>query len=752
MANFKDYGLEGVANTVQLGKGGGTLSYDTGSGRYAFKQSNTVIYAAADVGSLTANGGGVTITDPDQRFEIDGTTLSLLEANVLSFDGEGAVRIPVGPDSARPAGETGMIRVNTESNTVVEFYDGTAWVPIGTGGGGGVPGGLNTEIQFNDNGVFGGVANLTFDKTTSTLSTVNIGSPADTDLTLVPGANGLVVLTADNGGGMGLEMGTPTLGNLVSNAVALTVESLIPNAIAQLNQVLGKLIPPSPPNFPASQTLSISGTSTYRMTDYTQTDNTPAGNKNVAGGTTVTTVLRTASYTTSNITNAGPGDTGTITAWVNGANTGSRTLTAALDGNGTYSNLVIFNNQDYSVVNANVTSGFWSVFSTRASGTVTQGWNEVYISDSAAANTNTPSWFYDSASPGTPQFSSTSITPPAVPSYTYSSTIPHYNSTNSFAIQFNVNRLSGNTYPTSDTFVTGTAGGAFGAPTSVTYATAGVTTPLAQNLYVSTGSHTVNTAASIITGFGSSSSGPSVSVLNSYATGSQAFSPGATVLYKTGTTSSASRIEESNVFIGSTIGSGSGAAFRIINPGATNTPTFSASAAAFNSETSTLQTYDATVVANVLKHDVTNYSTGYLPAGPNLSSGRGGTQYFTFKFVRSSVSKFDIRFTGTVAGVWVALPGSTLDSTSTLNGWIDMSVAYGGAGAPGANIGAGGNGSNGCALGGPVPLNAAQTNKSFTCTFGTVSSSSTATNEIYVRIALTSGQTVTALSLQTASN
>ena len=69
---------------------------------------------------------------------------------------------------------------------------------------------------------------------------------------------------------------------------------------------------------------------------------------------------------------------------------------------------------------------------------------------------------------------------------------------------------------------------------------------------------------------------------------------------------------------------------------------------------------------------------------------------------------------------------------------------------PGA--GAGGNGSNGAALGGTAPLNSAQTNKSITATFGTVSSSSTVSNEIFVRIKLTSGQTVTALSLQTASN
>jgi len=177
---------------------------------------------------------------------------------------------------------------------------------------------------------------------------------------------------------------------------------------------------------------------------------------------------------------------------------------------------------------------------------------------------------------------------------------------------------------------------------------------------------------------------------------------------------------------------------------------FTGSEAAFNSQSSTLQTYDSTVVANILKHDQTNYSTGYLPAGPNLSSGRTGTQYFTFKIVRTSVSKFDVKWSGNIAGLWVALPGSTIDTTSSANGWLSMSTAYAGAGIPGVN--APGNGSDGCALGGVAPLNSVQTNKSVTATFGTVSSSSTATNEIYIRIALTSGQSVTALSLQTASN
>ena len=662
------------------------------------------------------------------------------------------------------------------------------------------PAGANTQIQFNDDQDFGASANLTFDTATSNLDVVgnvtataffgdganltgidatgiqngtsNVRIPAtDGNIELNSGGN-LIANITDTGanitgtlnvsgivtvpsttGAIDVALGTPTQGNLTSNALTLTTASSVSNSIAQLNEVLGKLVPESPDNFPGSQSITIQSTSSYRMADnFTQPDNTAGGSAAVAAGTTVSKTRRSATYDVNAITNTGPGDNGTVSVQLNGSAAGSRTLTTSLDGDGTYGNLIISNNVDYSDVNSNVAAGFWSVFTADASGSVSDGWNEVLIDDTATASTNKETWYYDSSNPGTPQFTSTSFTAPGAPSYTYSSTVPHYNNTNDFAVAFNVNRLSGNMYPTSDTFVTGSSGGAFASPSSVTYSTAGVTTPLEAQLHVASGSQAVTTTSSIISGFGSSASGPSVSVFNSYSTGVQAFTPSGTVLYKTGTSSSSSRIEEANVYIGSSIGSGSGLAQRIENPGSGDTPAFSASATVFDSENSTLQTYDATVVADSLSHDETDYSSGYLPVGPDLSAGRSGTQYFTFKFVRTSVSKFDVKFSGTLAGCWVALPGSTIDSSSSENGWIDMTVSYAGSGVPGANTGSGGNGSNGCALGGVIPTGSSQTNKSTTATFGTVSSSSTSTNEIYVRIALTSGQSITALSLESASN
>jgi hypothetical protein len=549
-----------------------------------------------------------------------------------------------------------------------------------------------------------------------------------------------------------IPMGTNTLGNLVSNAVTLTTTTTVTDGITQLNTVLGKLVPPAPPNFPGGQTLSISGVATYRMSNITQVDNTPAANKSVAAGATVTTVLRAATYSTNTISTVGPGDSGVITAVRNGSAVGNVTLNtgATPTANGTYGgNLVITNNFDYRNANANIAAGFWYVFSSAVSGTAAPaGWNEVYIADSVTGNTNTPAWYYDNSSPATPSFSGSTMTPPGSPTLLYSSTIPHYTNATQFAISANVANVSGNTYPTSNTLASGSAVGSFAAPVSVTYNASNI----GSNVLNSFASASFSTTANVTTGFGASAAGPSISVNNSYNTGTLTLTTalGNTVLYKSG---SAVAVDEGNIVV-TGVGTGSGNAVRIINPGDGNTPVYTGSEANFNSQTSTLETYDATVVGSgiqgVLKHDQTNYAAGYLPAGPDLSAGRTGTQYFTVKFVRTDVNKFDITYAGNVANMWVALPGSAIDSSSGANGWISMTTAYAGSGYPGIN--APGNGSDGCSLGGAVIPNVTTASTSKTCTFGTVSSSDTATGEIYVRIALTSGQSVTGLSFKAASN
>jgi hypothetical protein len=548
---------------------------------------------------------------------------------------------------------------------------------------------------------------------------------------------------------VGLTLGTASQGNLISNAITMTVDTTVTNGIAQLNEILGKLVPASPPLFPGNGYIAINTLSSYRMANFTQTDNTSSG-RNVGGANIVSTVRRVNSYTTTTINDKGPGDTGTVTLYKNGASAGAKPLSVGSD-NGSFTELVISDNVDYAT-KTGAAGGFWESFDCSGSGTVTPGWNEIYINHSQGGSSNIAFWYYDSSNPGAVVFSVPSIYPSSN-TYANSSTVPHYTSATAFTMTANVKNLSGDMYPTSNTFITGSSATGFGTPSSLNYESAGVTgvpLPLTQNLYVSGGNAQISTTVNIASGFGSTSTAPSLTGINSYTNGTGTFTLGANVLYKTPTISSLTTMEESNIFVQANVGSGAGYGARIINPGSTDNPTQSASATLFNSNTATLLSYDATIVAANCKHDQTNYSVGYLPVGPNLSSGRSGAQYFTFRFVRTSVSKFNVQFTGQVAGMWVALPGSQIDTTAApTNGWLDMSVAAITSGVPGT--GTGGNGSAGCALGGTVTLNS-QGTQSKTCTFGTVSSSSSATNEIYVRIKLTSGQGITALAILGASN
>ena len=152
---------------------------------------------------------------------------------------------------------------------------------------------------------------------------------------------------------------------------------------------------------------------------------------------------------------------------------------------------------------------------------------------------------------------------------------------------------------------------------------------------------------------------------------------------------------------------------------------------------------------NTIKHYDTDLSSNYLPVGPDLATGRSGAQYFTFAFRRTTMSNFDITLTGTVSGVWVAAPGTDIDSTSGLNGWVHAGTTYGGAGTPGSNTGAGGNGSDGCAFtsGDRIIDGTSYSNDTFTMTLGDQNATNSTGNNILVRIKLESGDSLTALSI-----
>tara|TARA_B100001248_G_scaffold262734_1_gene261901 strand:+ start:159 stop:1967 length:1809 start_codon:yes stop_codon:yes gene_type:complete len=533
------------------------------------------------------------------------------------------------------------------------------------------------------------------------------------------------------------------------------LQTLIDGRIDSVINTLDKLTPDGPDDI-STKTLSVSGTQSYRITDFTQTDHTGTG-LSATPGETVQRVLRNNDFNTNTLAQIGPGDTGTVEVIRNNVSTVSKELTADInDGTTTDTDkLIISNNVDFGTITGEAL-GFHFVYNVRGQGvnSVSEGWNNIKIQH-AGNETNTIIWYSDQSNPGAPQATNVSISPDATESLVYSSTVPHYTSSQIFDVSFDVNRLSGDFYPATDSFITSAGndnGSGVNTLSSTTYQAQSITTPLPRNYLVSSGTATINLQTTVKTGTGISSpnKGPRLSVTNSYQSTTVNLDVADRILYMNDDVTSGYPVDETKVLV-QNVGFGSGDARRIETIDGDN-PTEPTTFTNWVGETSTLNDHDATIVGGVVTHDTTNYSVGYLPVGPDLGIiGRDSSQYINFAFNRSAVSKFAMQWSGKISGCWVRVPGTSIDNTSTINGWIDTSLPYEGSGVPGANTGAGGNGSNGCGLAGTTTLNQTVNNETINITFGTESSSNAIDNTIVIRFKLESGDSISSIKFVAAS-
>jgi len=202
-----------------------------------------------------------------------------------------------------------------------------------------------------------------------------------------------------------------------------------------------------------------------------------------------------------------------------------------------------------------------------------------------------------------------------------------------------------------------------------------------------------------------------------------------------------------------------------VNLGLTGaTPSYTAAdffnTAPWNSQTSLVGTDEAVMTPNGFEHDVTDYST-FLPVGPDYSSGRSGTQYVTVAFKEAYKNKFAITITGSVSEGYVAMPGhQDLDNSSGLNGWFKLdqeTPLFGIVGTVTPPSGRSVSGVDGCIKAGSSVL---QKNTNTTQTLQVALNASTSEQNtgsyqgaytvpytILIRFGLTSGQSITALSV-----
>jgi hypothetical protein len=125
---------------------------------------NSVPVGPSDTNAIDLNVGGINLP-AGMRFSVGGNNIVPLAAkgDLLGFNG-------TAPASFHVSSTDGQCLVADSTQAT-----GLNWGTCGTGGGGGSPpGGAPTDVQFNDNGVFGGVVGFTFNKQTGDLTVPGI--------------------------------------------------------------------------------------------------------------------------------------------------------------------------------------------------------------------------------------------------------------------------------------------------------------------------------------------------------------------------------------------------------------------------------------------------------------------------------------------------------------------------------------------------------------------------------------------------
>jgi len=512
------------------------------------------------------------------------------------------------------------------------------------------------------------------------------------------------------------------------------------------------------------------------------TDNTIGGGP--ASSNAVDRVTQSSGDVETTITSSGiahSGNSGVLTSVINNSIDGSVTFTSA-NQDGTYNSLVVSDNVDYNLFDAAGQStsfdtsiyhpGLYQGFKAKVSKNATllpTGLNSYTITHSQTGSTNKV-FFVKDDNNSVPTLTAGAVTENNPGTYKYISGIPHYDDGASLNVSaLNVDNFIGQTYQqTTSPFQVSSGSIVFGSGDAIiqdqyyrydqidgasTFLSGGVPTA---NVGTSS-SYALGSVAVQITNTSQIHSMRKLKARVRNPNGWSAFRemPENILVH----TTSQQGISEIAIDVDNNLGSGfndDGIRVFDFSSEVINTPSYTSSTNFYTNnvyseatDPGVEGTQEATLSFGILQHDLTNYSVDYLPTGPNRS-GDTGTQYFTFAFRRTVVSNFNINLTSTtgVEGIFIAAPGTQIDNSSTLNGWLECSTQYNGSGVPGADTGNGGNGSNGCAsTGSDRILSNTALSGTYTMTLGTENLTNATNNVALIRIALSANQQITSLSI-----
>jgi len=584
------------------------------------------------------------------------------------------------------------------------------------------------------------------------------------------------------GGTLAKTYASSTVGN---KTVTLTVNGT-PDTLAQsdvdtkTNYIQINSNPPAPASL-SSRTLSLSTSGQphqgfdVRLASGA-TDNS-GGNIPSAGSSVTRYVSGLTNVNTNSVTDVNTDLTGTLTAKVNNVAAGTVTFNITTDQSATFTDLVLTDDRDAhdSVSSSTYPTGFFRAFDANISTSfagLSTGYSDFQLTHDTGGDTNNVGFLKDDLSSNpTLNINSAVVTQTAPGTLKHISGIPYYNnSSNTISVAgIEVSNWIGQAYRNGSNFF-------FEDSTNDESTTDSIINTQSKSYSDIDGASTMLSSGTPIAGTGQGSA---------YALGNITFSinrsaravaqvqakirnvngDSNTVIFPTKFnvySSSLTGFDEEDIDVPSTLGgtfsdNGKRVALGLTgdNPSYTAADFFTNNP--FTGAITVAGTDEAIVRWGTLKHyDDDNFSTGYLPVGPDLVTGRTGAQYFTFAFRRTNLANFDINITTStgIAGLWLAAPGTGIDaSASSTNGWIDGTASYAGAGLPGTDTSAGGNGDTGCALTSTdrVPVNTAITNTSYTMTLGSENLSNATGKNCLIRVRLDNGQSLSSISIEAAA-
>ena len=583
--------------------------------------------------------------------------------------------------------------------------------------------------------------------------------------------SGTITTGAGTPGGGAITKEYTSTGNFTVSLLATGTysESASDDTRTQTNYITINAIP-APPAGLSTKALSMSTTSvgTNPFLAASATDN--SGGNIPAAGTAVTRYV-SGTVTTNTVADVYDAYTGTLAAEINGSADGSKAFTSSNDA-GTYTSLVITQDRDANAAfPSSYPSNFYKVFSayqTKSLAALSTGYNDMRMTHTTTGNTNRVGFVKDDLTLApTVDLSSATLTTGTSGTLRYISGIPYFN-TGSPTVSLTGAKIYdwiGQAYQNTttpfqiepDANVESTSGNVIASQTktyanldgSTSFLSSGI--PKANTGKTSASAYTIGTQSISVAPAGVAAAqtikfrATNVNGAGSYAT----FSKNIQVF-----TATPSGFVEDSIPVSVSLGAThTDVAKRIYISGASGaTPAYNSAtnyytSGLFTGAITVAGTDEAIVRWNQLKHFAVDLSS-YLPVGPNLATGRSGTQYFRGAFRRTNVASFNVTITGKISGFYIAAPGTGIDTASSQNGWLNANLQYAGAGVPGANTAGGGNGSNGCALTGAdkIPTGTVISGTTYRLTLGSENLSNATGNQLLFSIALAAGDYITSLS------